>query len=259
ELMPQYISFKPEDDHPQFACPSCLKPFSPKSTPLNLGCGHIECDQCRHKRIQQRDFNSLCCNVKSSHSAANLTLLDLAKRINSSFILASVRSADHTFKCESCNIYQTDSQVLTCVSCSKFPLCYPCLFENHNGHGWIERGGDVHADFRNNHKSVDHTLFADRRVLNVNGEEFIVSATLMSVHSSFFDNLFSSSPPTLDPISLDADPKVFSDILDMIYPWKMNGSIYHRRSDCINAYWDYVDDERPFVKTAQILSRIDSI
>lgn len=177
-----------------------------------------------------------CCQTSSwnSNTTVNHSLLELALHLNK----RTIAVCEGKVMCEECDVFHSEDELLKCTYCDKSNVCYPCLFENHDGHGWSKK--DVHADHRNHHKSTDHSLFADRRVLNVNGQEFVVSATLLSMHSPFFENLFFGSPNamSLSQFSLDADPTQFSDLMDMIYPYYHRKRVYDSGCDSNSRRWE---------------------
>ncbi|GMS95427.1 hypothetical protein PENTCL1PPCAC_17602, partial [Pristionchus entomophagus] len=176
-IMLKYVSFKPGDDTPQFVCPRCLKPFSAVSPPHNMPCGHIECDNCRKRRSQRNETDTPCCKQASSgysnyFPSTNHPLSDLANQLNSS----SRSFFDGKVMCEECDGRHAEDDLLSCANCKKSHVRYSCLMDRHNSHGWSK--GGIHADYHNHHMTPDHTLLPDRRVLNVSGHNFIVSASV---------------------------------------------------------------------------------
>ncbi|GMT12780.1 hypothetical protein PFISCL1PPCAC_4077, partial [Pristionchus fissidentatus] len=69
------------------------------------------------------------------------------------------------------------------------------------------------------HASFNHSSFPDAKVLQVRRKNFVVSSSYLSLHSPFFYDFFlNANANEAGLIELDADPLVFSDLLNIIYP-----------------------------------------
>ncbi|GMR39081.1 hypothetical protein PMAYCL1PPCAC_09276, partial [Pristionchus mayeri] len=73
---------------------------------------------------------------------------------------------------------------------------------------------------RGGHRLFDHSSFPDAAWLRVRGENFVVSASYLALHSAYFFNLFYGPDVKglTEKVELDCDPRTFGDLLDIIYP-----------------------------------------
>ncbi|GMT14684.1 hypothetical protein PFISCL1PPCAC_5981, partial [Pristionchus fissidentatus] len=207
-------------------CPKCRNKFSDDRVPRSLDCGHSACTECarvykQSHRGQPFAECSVCNNQTKRKDEMDLPVNSLLLNIARQLIAYATQGK---IRCETCDGHFEEKDLRLCLDtqCAKFrrPACIRCFFEKHDGHRVAKYTPEVHSTFHGVYKKVDHSNFADRRIIDAQGTEFIVSASYLSSHSPYFLNLFYGSPEAKSELRLviDVSPETLSDLLNLVYP-----------------------------------------
>ncbi|GMS95426.1 hypothetical protein PENTCL1PPCAC_17601, partial [Pristionchus entomophagus] len=127
---------------------------------------------------------------------------------------------ENRIECSECEKETKMSQLRECWKrpCEK-PICWNCVASIHSEHITSPYSPNAdHLTVYESHKSIDISRFPDRRVLDVQGMVFDVSASLLATHSPFFYEMFygSAEKRSQTHFELDEEPWTFIDLLDIM-------------------------------------------
>ncbi|GMT14685.1 hypothetical protein PFISCL1PPCAC_5982, partial [Pristionchus fissidentatus] len=216
-----------------------------RNRPHNLDCGHSMCSGCVQiglRRVRAQQFTVRCnfnnCNKMTTSKTDSLPLnhslialwremklkRPIETRVPSSGNTINEKRRMEGIDCAECGEKTREEKSRICLdeNCDKFrlPICFVCCVNVHSSHKkGVYKNPESHIIKRGLHKTIDHSPYPDRRVVTVGKEEFVVSASLLSLQSPYFYNLFFGTPESekINSFTLNCNPIDFSDLLDHFY------------------------------------------